>query len=167
MSSSAANPDLKGRCFAVLRKVSSAHGILPKSHHLLNVTLSGDNAHASGGSTDIWKGQFSGQQVCVKVFRTQEVDKPVRYCVLTGGWTQPDCDQRLYRIILGWKYMTHPNVVPFLGVTETPDYPFCFVNHWLPNGNIAKYIPKKPGVNRFQLVSILPPHSLTSRLKHT
>ena len=83
MSSTTANPNLKNRCFRILRKVSSAHGILPKSYFLPEVTLNDNIPFASGGPADVWKGQQYGKQLCVKVFRTQPVanlDKVKRVC---------------------------------------------------------------------------------------
>lgn len=68
------------------------------------------------------------------------------------GWrTQPDSNQRFYREIVGWKYVSHPNVVPFLGISESL-FPFCIISPWLPNGNILEYVGKRQEVNRFRLV---------------
>ena len=169
MSSNTVNPGLKNRCFKVLRKVSPAHGILPGSYHLLDVTLNDNIPYASGGFADIWKGQLDGHQVCVKAFRTQtaaNLGKIKRVChsVLTGGWAQPNYAQRFYRDIIGWKYVLHPNVVPFYGVSETL-FSFCIVNPWLPNGNILDYIRNNQRVNRLQLVNGLPRFSQPSRSK--
>ena len=71
VSSSTVNAGMKNRCFKILRKVSPAHGILPKSYHLPQVTLTDTIPYASGGFADIWKGQLDGHQVCIKAFRTQ------------------------------------------------------------------------------------------------
>ena len=67
---------MKDRRFKVLRNVSPAHRILPKSYGLADVTLSDRNAYASGGSTNIWKGQLDGRQVCIKAFRTLPTSGP-------------------------------------------------------------------------------------------
>ena len=74
--------------------------------------------------------------------------------ILYSIWrcAQPNSDQRFYREIVAWKQVSHPNVVPFLGVSETL-FPFSIVSPWLSNGNIAEYIQKHEGVNRIQLVS--------------
>ena len=72
--------------------------------------------------------------------------------VLAKGQAQPDDrNQRFYCEVTGWKSISHPNVVPFLGVSETL-FPFCIINPWFPNGNILAYIRKNQGANRFQLV---------------
>ena len=66
----------------------------------------------------------------------------------------PDDDQRFYREIIGWKYLSHPNVLPFHGISETL-FPFCIITPWLSNGKIIDYTKKNQGVNRLQLVSDL------------
>ena len=53
---------------------------------------------------------------------------------------------------MAWKYVLHPNVLPFFGVSETFDS-FCIINPWLLNGNIVEYTKKSPRANRLQLVS--------------
>jgi len=55
-------------------------------------------------------------------------------------------------MIVGWKYVSHPNVLPFLGVSETL-FSFSLISPWLQNGNIIEYIRKHREANRLQLVS--------------
>ena len=50
-----------------------------------------------------------------------------------------------------WKQLSHPNIVPFLGVTDTPA-PFSMVSEWMPNGDVRHYVKKHPEVDRLQLV---------------
>ena len=49
-----------------------------------------------------------------------------------------------------WKYLTHPNIVPFLGVTSTPSQ---LVSDWMPGGDLLGYIEACPGADRLGLVS--------------
>ena len=77
------NPGLENRCFRVLRKVSASCGVLPRSYRLEGVTLDDIIPYASGGFADIWKGQWDGNRVCVKAFRTQagaNLEKIKRVC---------------------------------------------------------------------------------------
>ncbi|KAF9789365.1 kinase-like domain-containing protein [Thelephora terrestris] len=141
VSSDTVNPSLKTRCFKVLRKVSPAHGILPKSYQLAVVTLTDDGTpYTSGRFADIWKGQLDGRQVCVKAVRTQTAANLGKI------------KRRFYREIIGWKYIAHQNLIPFFGVSESM-FPFCIISPWLPNGNIVEYIRKNRGVNRLQLLA--------------
>lgn len=69
-----------------------------------------------------------------------------------SGWARPDSNQRFYREIVAWKYLSHPNVLPFLGISETL-FAFSIISPWLLNGNIAEYIRNHEGVDRVYLVS--------------
>ena len=53
---------------------------------------------------------------------------------------------------MAWKYVSHPNVLPFLGVSETL-FSFSIISPWLRNGNIVEFIQKHREANRLQLVS--------------
>ena len=156
VSSAAMNPSSRNRCFRVLHNVSSTHGVLPKSYFPSGVTLSDTYHHTRRGFADVWKGQLDGNQICVKVFRPQtpanlDKIKRVRGSSLFSR-ALPDPNQRFYRDIVGWKYVSHPNVLPFLGVSETL-FEFCIINPWMPNGNIIEYIQRYQSVDRLQLVS--------------
>ena len=84
VSSATVNPNLRNRCIGVLRKVSPAHGVLPKSYLPTDVTLSDDIPHALGGFVDVWKGRQNGKRVCVKAFRTKMVTNPERVKQVRG-----------------------------------------------------------------------------------
>ena len=59
-----------------------------------------------------------------------------------------------------WKYLTHPNILPLLGVTLTP---FQLISSWMPGGNLSTYIKKNPDADRIGLVRA-PPVVLAPRL---
>jgi len=84
-----------------------------------------------------------------RIWKSSNRYVPVPY---SRGWARPDSNQRFYREIVAWKYVLHPNVVPFLGVSEVL-FSFSIITPWLPNGNIADYVQKHEGVDRLQLVS--------------
>jgi serine/threonine protein kinase len=50
-----------------------------------------------------------------------------------------------------WGRLLHPNIVPFLGVTDAPA-PLSMVSEWMPNGDVRHYVRKHPEVDRLQLV---------------
>lgn len=90
VSPSKTGPTLRNRCFRVLRKVSQTHIILPKSYHLVNVTLLGTVPYRFGGFVGVWKAEMDGRQVSVKGFQTQTTEslhkiKRVRDSVPTMG----------------------------------------------------------------------------------
>ena len=55
-----------------------------------------------------------------------------------------------------WKRLTHPNVVPLLGITITP---FQLISGLMPGGDLPKYIKKHPDIDRLVLVGSHPSHS--------
>ena len=52
-----------------------------------------------------------------------------------------------------WKHLTHPNILPLLGITICP---FQLISDWMPGGDLPEYIKKNPNVYRLELVGVLP-----------
>ena len=50
------------------------------------------------------------------------------------------------------KRLTHPNIVPLLGIT--PD-PLQLISEWMPGGDLTDYIKKHPDADRVGLVGTL------------
>jgi len=66
---------------------------------------------------------------------------------------------------LVWKRLTHPNVVPFIGVTFNP---LQIVSAWMPGEDLITHIKLKPDANRIGLVSpsrLLPRNAISSFLQ--
>jgi len=61
---------------------------------------------------------------------------------------------RLCREIIGWKHLSHPKILPLLGVSMSTN-PHCFriLTEWMPNGNVMQYTRSNPEANRLRLVS--------------
>jgi hypothetical protein len=57
---------------------------------------------------------------------------------------------------VGWKWLRHDNILPFLGVTSLPQ-PFRMVSPWMENGNIMRFLKNRLEENPFALVSIYDP----------
>jgi len=64
-----------------------------------------------------------------------------------------------------WKRLTHPNVIPLLGITITP---FQLISNWMPGGSLPEYIKGNPNVDQLRLVGNPPivfiPHLLRYQL---
>ena len=58
-----------------------------------------------------------------------------------------------YREAVIWKRLSHPNIVPFLGIAQSKTPFLCMVSSWMENGNLAMFLKKQPGANRLDLVS--------------
>ena len=52
-----------------------------------------------------------------------------------------------------WKRLTHPNVLPLLGVTITPPQ---LISNWMSGGDLPEYIKKHTDIDRLRLVGIPP-----------
>lgn len=63
--------------------------------------------------------------------------------------------QRLFREIVIWRRLSHPNVLPVLGVAPRLS-PLSTVTEWMTNGNIMDFISTHPEVNRLRLVRLIP-----------
>ena len=76
---------------------------------------------------------------------------------------RPRIPQTFHQVTVAWKHLTHPNIVPLLGVTIDP---LQLISDQMPGGNLAGYILSHPNTNRASLVSELPAslyESLTPR----
>ena len=50
-----------------------------------------------------------------------------------------------------WKRLTHPNIVPLLGITLNP---LQLISAWMPGGELREYVTHHPSTDRLRLVSI-------------
>ena len=50
-----------------------------------------------------------------------------------------------------WKLLTHPNIVPFLGITSKP---LQLVSAWTPGEDLRNHIFNNPDVDRLELVCV-------------
>ena len=55
-----------------------------------------------------------------------------------------------------WRHLTHPNILPLLGVTITP---FQLISNWMSGGDLPGYVQKNPNVDRLKLVGVPLPRS--------
>ena len=53
-----------------------------------------------------------------------------------------------------WRRLSHPNIVPFMGVTLEP---LQLVSGWMPGGELRSYVRENPHANLISLVSQLLP----------
>lgn len=129
--------DVFRQCLRKLRALCSFHEILPSSHIIGgDLVKLGDGAIACGGFADVWKGEHNGKKVCIKVLRVSLNDSTGRR-------------QTFFKEAVVWKRLSHPNVVPFLGVTTNPPQ---FVSEWMPHGTLTHYVTENASANRIALL---------------
>ncbi|KAJ6487844.1 kinase-like domain-containing protein [Mycena sanguinolenta] len=89
---------------------------------------------AGGAFGDIYKGKVGGQSVSVvsvKIMRLYEASE-VRTAV-----------QEFSREALIWRQLSHPNLLPFLGLHYL-DSRLCLVSPWMSNGHISQFLQSAP-----------------------
>ena len=69
--------------------------------------------------------------------------------------------QCLSQEIIIWRRLSHPNVLPVLGVSPEL-FPLCIITEWMDHGNIVDFSGKHPEVNRLRLVRPVSAIPLTS-----
>ncbi|KAF9789392.1 kinase-like domain-containing protein [Thelephora terrestris] len=134
-------PRLRRKCLSALCKICGRHALLPRS---LKIPLCYDRQGTAlyhGGYADVWKGEYRGLQVAVKVLRvysTSDFEKITsRFC----------------KEVVTWKILHHPNVLPLLGVTMDNNLSlFAMTSEWMKNGNIIEFIRAHQDANRFELL---------------
>ena len=79
--------------------------------------------------------------------------KSSRYAAsdLTCNCSFEKSSQRLFQEIVIWRRLSHPNVLPVLGVSQDP-FPLCLITEWMLDGSIVDFTAKHPEVNRLRLV---------------
>jgi len=113
-----------------------------------------------GGFADVYKATYKGKPVVAKALKTTAVDDlenvhKVSDLVLCAIACSPLMlrVQRFAKEVVGWKWLRHENILPFVGVTSVPP-PFSMVSAWMENGNIMSFIRATPNQNPFSLVGI-------------
>ncbi|KAH8832263.1 kinase-like domain-containing protein [Flagelloscypha sp. PMI_526] len=135
--------DLRHKCLCLrwLRKLARQSGRLPLSFYLRNLRIESEQI-GGGGYSDIYTGSFGGWPVCFKVLR-----------IFQGAERRQRVLKEFCHETLVWRQLHHPNVLPFLGVTETL-FPgrFCLVSPYMKNGNAISYLAANPSHDRLSFV---------------
>ena len=127
--------------------------MLPESCTLLG-TLDVSLPSASGY---VYEGTLDGSKVRVQRVRLcPEGDprkvKEVHSQRLMFPFFGTNETQTFHQVIVTWKHLTHPNIVPFLGVTTDPPQ---LISDWMSGGDLPAYITNNPYTDRLCLVGVL------------
>ncbi|KDQ16398.1 hypothetical protein BOTBODRAFT_90107, partial [Botryobasidium botryosum FD-172 SS1] len=60
--------------------------------------------------------------------------------------------KRLAREAKVWRQLSHPNVLPFLGLCTLDSVPYL-ISPWMENGHVLDYVQKNPDVDRVRLLA--------------
>ncbi|KAF9642811.1 kinase-like protein [Thelephora ganbajun] len=110
-----------------LRRICGVKGVLPKSCTLSESLLG-----------CVYEGTFGGSRVRIRRVR-----------VYPGG-DPHEVKETFHQVAVMWKHLTHPNIVPLLGVTIDP---FELISDRMPGGDLTEYITNHPDTDRLSLLS--------------
>ena len=135
--------------------------MLPTSHVVQPELIHVGEFEWGGGFADVGKGEYQGRTAAIKQLRIRVKTKDeinnvfeVGNRALPGTYDHLFSTQQLCREVLVWKRLSHPNVLPLLGVSVSKDpQHFRIITEWMPNGDVTEYIGSNPEVNRLRLVS--------------
>ncbi|KAG8963598.1 hypothetical protein FRC03_002793 [Tulasnella sp. 419] len=101
-----------------------------------------------GASSDIWCGYL--------VHEGEEIKVAIKELRMPKGMPHEAHGERMRKRFLReatiWARLTHPNIVPFLGLTWENSIVAGLVSPWYDNGNIVEYLHVHPGANRSHLL---------------
>ncbi|TDL22521.1 kinase-like protein [Rickenella mellea] len=125
-----------------IKKIIAKTGLLPQNLFVKGLSKIGDNPLVGGGFADVWKGEFHGELVALKVLR-----------VFEHGQTDYDALQRSFCMeTMLWQKLHHANVLPFYGICEDMFRPkLAMVSPWMENGDMVKYLKHNIHVDRRHL----------------
>jgi serine/threonine protein kinase len=154
------NGKLQQRCLRLLSKICKAQRIMPTSYILQPEFIRARSVQDRGGFSEVSDGEYLGYTVAIKDLKMNEgnFDKVFKVRLTNPARTRfSTLNQRFCREIVGWKHLSHPNILPLLGVSvSTNPYRFRIISEWMPNGNVMLYTRSNPEANRLQLVSPFP-----------
>ena len=112
---------------------------------------------ATGGFSDIYKATIDGRPVAIKTLRVttteyRKVHKVNGSVMKTSKQLIIRESKLLAKEVIGWKWLQHDNILPFLGVVLEPQR-FSIISERMENGNVMDFIKTCPNHNRLRLVS--------------
>lgn len=112
----------------------------------------------SSGSANIHKATYQERVVAVKALKARRMQSSdsmhkvriprLEFIVTDTHWVS----QRLVKEVVGWAWLQHENILPFVGIATQPNR-FSIVSEWIPNGDIMTFIAHNRNRNLFPLVS--------------
>ncbi|KAF8266619.1 hypothetical protein EI94DRAFT_1786854 [Lactarius quietus] len=100
------------------------------------VSRTSDHPIATGGSQDIYTGEWTGQEVALAYPRNQT----------------RAAQERFQRQVEIWRSLRHPNVLQLLGIAYIDNFVFS-VSPYMEFGNIMQYLKARPEAPRIRLLS--------------
>jgi hypothetical protein len=113
------------RCLRLLSKICKAQGIIPDSYILRSESIRVGRVQDRGGFSEVSDGEYLGYTVAIKDLRIHEgdFDKVLKVCSINPVYSRYSTfNQRFCGEIVGWKHLSHPNILPLRGVSISNDH---------------------------------------------
>ncbi|KAI0303379.1 hypothetical protein B0F90DRAFT_1816200 [Multifurca ochricompacta] len=101
-----------------------------------SVVRTSEHAVATGGSQDIYTGEWTGKEVALGYPRNQT----------------RSAQERFKRQVEIWRTLRHPNILQLLGIAYIGDFVYS-VSPYMEFGNVMRYLEYNPGADRVFLLS--------------
>ncbi|KAF9654070.1 kinase-like protein [Thelephora ganbajun] len=98
---------------------------------------------SSGGFSEVWQGSLQGSLVAVKSLR----------CYSSLEFNPAEIGLRFLKEVWASSQLSHPNIVPFLGVYSTPSHPFALLYEMMDNLDLGRYLTQRSNVSRLKLLT--------------
>ncbi|KAF8996206.1 kinase-like domain-containing protein [Cyathus striatus] len=146
---------MQRRLLITALRLSGKASLYPKCFILDGVKVE-ESAVTAGHFGEIWKGQFRGQAVClkvVKVYQRSHINDLLKAFSKEG---------------ILWGHLCHENVLPFYGIYHLIDAfgRICLISPWMERGNINEHLKCNPDVNRTLLIQSRESPTFMQRVIH-
>jgi len=113
---------------------------------------------ASGGNSTVYRATLNNRPVVIKVLNVvprtdqEKLHRVSSFGPKTSKRSLTPYPQLLVKEVVGWKWLRHENILPFVGVMFAPS-PISIVSERMDNGNIMEFIKVNRNYNRLRFVS--------------
>ncbi|KAG6819479.1 hypothetical protein H0H93_011447 [Arthromyces matolae] len=124
-----------------MQRLSKNSNLYPVCYQLKEISQDESGPITAGGFADIYKGEFEGHAVCLKVIRIYQ-DSQLEHVL-----------KQFSREVILWGQLSHDNVLPMYGLYRFKKR-LCLVSPWMDNGDVATYLKSNPNADRHSLACI-------------
>ncbi|KAG6916552.1 hypothetical protein DXG01_006378 [Tephrocybe rancida] len=114
-----------------MQRLSTKSGCYPECYELKGVAQEGQHPVAAGGFADIYKGDFQGHTVCMKVVRIYQTTDVEMFM------------KQVSKEVILWGQLSHPNILPIYGLYRFQSK-ICIVSPWMEKGDITRHLRTMP-----------------------
>ncbi|KXN84925.1 hypothetical protein AN958_11908 [Leucoagaricus sp. SymC.cos] len=129
-------PWFQKHALIALYKLSKSSLLYPRCYILRDISF--DSHESGGGFSDIHKGHYGDQQLCLKYW-----------------WSVVLTILQIYaKEAILWGQMNHRNIVPFYGIyyLNEAQRQLCLVSPWMRNGDLVQYLKNNPSISRISFI---------------